>query len=137
MAKGGRYVREYHSSFYGFANDKFDHKYTIGVLVIRAKKGNTYFASKSAVPTFRKIVQLLVEQGKLIPDPEVIKALEEACRAKEETVQNIIKKKFETKAAKRHPKKKKVKRKLVEPQIPTTAPVRLPVQKLENIEDLF
>ena len=137
MAKNGRYVREYHSSFYGFANDKFGHKYTIGVLVIRAKKRYAYFASKSAVPTFRKIVQLLVEQGKLIPDPEVIKALEEACKAKEETVQNIIKKKFEAKAVKRHPKKKKVKKKLVEPQIPTTTPVPVPVQKFENIEDLF
>ena len=98
MAKGGRYVREYHSSFYGFANDKFGHKYTIGALVIRAKKRYAYFASKSAVPTFRQIVQLLVEQGKLIPDPEVLKQIEEACKVKEETVQSIIKKKFKAKS---------------------------------------
>ena len=139
MAKNGRYVREYHSSFYGFANDKFGHKYTIGALVIRAKKRYAYFASKSAVPTFRQIVQLLVEQGKLIPDPEVLKQIEEDCKAKEETVQSIIKKKFKAKAAKKKPKKKvkKVKKKLVEPQIPTTAPVPLPRPKLENIEDLF
>ena len=139
MAKGGRYVREYHSSFYGFANDKFGHKYTIGVLVIRAKKRYAYFASKSAVPTFRKTVQLLVEQGKLIPDPEVIKTLEEACRVKEASLQNIIQKKFEAKEAKRKlkTKKPKVKKKLVEPQLPTITPVPLPVQKFENIEDLF
>ena len=139
MAKNGRYVREYHSSFYGFANDKFGHKYTIGALVIRAKKRYAYFASKSAVPTFRQIVQLLVEQGKLIPDPEVLKQIEEACKAKEETVQSIIKKKFKAKAAKKKPKKKvkKVKKRFVEPQIPTTAPVPLPAPKLENIEDLF
>jgi len=72
IAKNGRYVKEYHSSFYGFANDKFGHKYTIGVLVIRAKKRYKYFASQSAVPTFRNIVRILVEQGKLIQDPNVI-----------------------------------------------------------------
>jgi cell division protein FtsI (penicillin-binding protein 3) len=77
IAKNGRYVREYHSSFYGFANDKFGNKYTIGVLVIRAKKRSKYFASQSAVPTFKNIVNLLVEQGKLIPDPEIVKKLEE------------------------------------------------------------
>ena len=69
IAKNGRYVREYHSSFYGFANDKKGHKYTIGVLVIRAKKWQKYFASQSAVPTFRNIVKILVDQGHLIPDP--------------------------------------------------------------------
>ncbi len=68
IAKNGRYVREYHSSFYGFANDKKGNKYTIGALVIRAKKPYKYFASQSAVPTFRNIVQILVNQGNLIPD---------------------------------------------------------------------
>ena len=72
IAKHGRYVREYHSSFYGFANDKKGNKYTIGVLVIRAKKWHKYFASQSAVPTFRNIVKLLVEQGHLKPDPAEI-----------------------------------------------------------------
>ncbi len=141
MAKHGHYVREYHSSFYGFANDKFGHKYTIGVLVIRAKKKYKYFASKSAVPTFKNTVKILVEQGKLIPDPEVLKKLEEenmaACEPK--TVQGVIKKKRQGKEAKKKPEKKirKVKKKLVEPQIPTTAPVPVPVPKFENIEDLF
>jgi len=69
IAKHGRYVREYHSSFYGFANDKKGHKYTIGVLVIRAKKWHKYFASQSAVPTFKNTVRIMVEQGYLVPEP--------------------------------------------------------------------
>ncbi len=68
IAKHGHYVREYHSSFYGFANDSHGHKYTIGVLVIRAKKWRKYFASQSAVPTFRNAVAILVDQGYLLPD---------------------------------------------------------------------
>jgi cell division protein FtsI (penicillin-binding protein 3) len=71
IAKHGRYVREYHSSFYGFANDKEGHKYTIGVLVIRAKKYHKYFASQSAVPTFRRALDILVELDYLKPDGEV------------------------------------------------------------------
>ena len=68
IAKNGRYVREYHSSFYGFANDKEGHKYTIGVLVIRAKKYRHYFASKSAVPTFKRTMDILVELDYLKPE---------------------------------------------------------------------
>ncbi len=68
IAKHGRYVREYHSSFYGFANDKEGHKYTIGALVIRAKKPYKYFASQSAVPTFRRILDILVELDYLKPE---------------------------------------------------------------------
>jgi len=70
IAKHGRYVREFHSSFYGFANDKKGNKYTIGVLVIRAKAWHKYFASQSAVPTFKNITKLLVEQNYLHPDPK-------------------------------------------------------------------
>jgi cell division protein FtsI (penicillin-binding protein 3) len=73
ITRKGRYVREYHSSFYGFANDKKGNKYTIGVLVIKAKKGHSYFAAQSAVPTFRNIIEILVSQDYLIPDPEVAK----------------------------------------------------------------
>jgi cell division protein FtsI (penicillin-binding protein 3) len=66
--KNGHYVKEYHSSFYGFANDDYGNRYTIGVLVIKAKKWHKYFASQSAVPTFRNIVQILVEEGYLKPN---------------------------------------------------------------------
>lgn len=75
MVKDGRYVREYQSSFFGFANDKNEHKYTIGVLVIRPKKPYHYFASMSAVPTFKKIVASLVDLGYLTPAP--IEAVED------------------------------------------------------------
>jgi len=73
IAKHGHYVNEYHSSFYGFANDKKGHKYTIGVLAVRAKAKYAYFASNSAVPTFRNIVQILVDQNYLSPDPKKVK----------------------------------------------------------------
>ena len=71
IAKNGRYVREYHSSFYGFANDKEGNKYTIGCLVIRAKKWHKYFASQSAVPTFRRSLDILVELEYLKPEGEI------------------------------------------------------------------
>jgi len=78
IAKHGHYVREYHSSFYGFANDKKGHKYTLGVLVIRPKGWHKYFASQSAVPTFKNMVKILVEQGRLEVDPsEVIEEKED------------------------------------------------------------
>ncbi|SFV50803.1 Cell division protein FtsI [Peptidoglycan synthetase] [hydrothermal vent metagenome] len=78
IAKHGHYIKEYHSSFYGFANDKKGHKYTIGVLVIRAKKYHKYFASQSAVPTFRRVLDILVEldylkpEGQIKPSPKII-----------------------------------------------------------------
>jgi len=136
IVRNGHYVREYHSSFYGFANDKFGNKYTIGVLVVRAKKKYKYFASQSAVPTFRNIVRILVEQGKLTPDPEVLKKMEEDNIYENEpkTVQEVIKKKLTQKPRK---KKKKVKKVFVEPQLPTTKPAPQHVQQYENIEDLF
>ena len=68
IAKNGHYVREFHSSFYGFVNDKKGHNYTIGVLVIRAKARYKYFAAESAVPTFRRAVDILVELDYLEPE---------------------------------------------------------------------
>jgi cell division protein FtsI (penicillin-binding protein 3) len=55
----------YNSSFFGFVNDK-NHRYTIGVTFfdIKAKWPN-YFASNSAVPTFRKIVDIMIDQNLL------------------------------------------------------------------------
>jgi cell division protein FtsI (penicillin-binding protein 3) len=68
ISQKGGYGEEYHSSFFGFANDKQGHKYTIGVLVIKPKEPYTYYAAKSAVPTFKNIVHILSEQGYLYPD---------------------------------------------------------------------
>ncbi len=66
IAEHGKYVNLYNSSFYGFANDK-THHYTIGVLVREPKKRYYYYASLTAVPVFKKIVEELVEEGYLIP----------------------------------------------------------------------
>ena len=55
----GKYIDKYHSSFLGFANDKFNHKYTVGVLVIKPQK--YYFASQTAVPIFHKVVERMVD----------------------------------------------------------------------------
>ncbi len=67
LAERGVYVKKYNSSFYGFANDA-RHKFTIGVVVFRPKsEGYVHFASQSAVPTFRLIVESMIEQGLLKP----------------------------------------------------------------------
>ncbi len=71
ISVNGRYRSEYHSSFYGFANDQEGHKYTIGVLVIRAKKYRKYFAAQSAVPTFRRTIDILVELDYLKPKDDI------------------------------------------------------------------
>jgi len=71
IAKGGKYVEEYHSSFYGFANDTQGNRYTLGVLVIRPKDKQNFYASRSAVPVFREVVNMMAEQGFLIISREV------------------------------------------------------------------
>ncbi len=71
IAYKGQYIEEYHSSFYGFANDKFGHKYTLGVLVIKPKK--VYFASQTAAPTFYKLVDKLVKFNYLVVDEVLAK----------------------------------------------------------------
>jgi len=82
------YSKEYHSSFYGFANDDKGHNYTIGVLVIRASKHHKYFAAQSAVPAFRQIVDILVDQEFL--KPNLSKVQQEAQAEKERKRQILI-----------------------------------------------
>jgi cell division protein FtsI (penicillin-binding protein 3) len=65
--RNGEYSKNYHTSFFGFANDFEGHKYTIGVLVIEPSF-KYHFASKSAVPVFKKIVDALVERKFLKPN---------------------------------------------------------------------
>jgi cell division protein FtsI (penicillin-binding protein 3) len=64
IAERGRYVRKYNTSFFGFANDAKS-KYTIGVTVIQPKAN--HFASLTAVPVFKQVVDLLVEFDYLRP----------------------------------------------------------------------
>jgi len=72
IAKNGQYVNSYHTSFVGFANDK-KHSYTIGVTVIEPR--TVYFAAITAVPVFKAVVDMMVEEKYLIPDPaEVARA---------------------------------------------------------------
>jgi len=70
IAIHGRYKRKYISSFFGFANDK-KHKYTIVVSVFEpvatGKYWYYYYASHSAVPTFKQIVDIMVKLNYLKP----------------------------------------------------------------------
>lgn len=70
IAEDGEYVNVYNSSFFGFANDQ-KNRYTIGVLVREAKKKKAYFASQSAVPVFKQVIEKLVENGYLTPSVDV------------------------------------------------------------------
>jgi len=67
IAKNGRYIKEYHTSFYGFANDAQGNRYTIGVLVIEPKY-EAHFASQSAVPVFKAVVDAMVDKDYLKPN---------------------------------------------------------------------
>lgn len=63
---GQGYSNSYNGSFFGFANDNLGNKYTIGVVAIKPKrKGGYYFGSQSALPSFKKIVEILVDFGYL------------------------------------------------------------------------
>lgn len=57
------YSELYNSSFFGFANDN-NATYTIGVLVREPKQGS-YYAAQNALPIFKEIVDLLLEENYL------------------------------------------------------------------------
>ncbi|ADR34911.1 Peptidoglycan glycosyltransferase [Sulfuricurvum kujiense DSM 16994] len=78
IAKNGAYVNSYHTSFIGFANDS-KHNYTIGITVIEPR--TVYFASITAVPVFKAIVDLMVEEKYLTPDPAAAAAASEPSNA--------------------------------------------------------
>ncbi len=65
IVEKGKYVRKYNTTFIGFANDK-THNYTIGVVVVQPKKNR--FAAQTAVPVFKKAVDIMVEEGYLKPN---------------------------------------------------------------------
>jgi cell division protein FtsI (penicillin-binding protein 3) len=57
----------YNTSFFGFANDATN-RYTIGVTVIEPNpNGKERFASHSAVPVFKAIVDSMIDEGFLTP----------------------------------------------------------------------
>lgn len=67
IVEDGKYVKKYITSFFGFANYE-DSKYTIGVTVIEpisaGKNWYYYYASNSAVPVFKDVVSVLVDNSK-------------------------------------------------------------------------
>ena len=64
IAEKGRYVNKYNTSFFGFANDKKS-AFTIGVTVVQPKQN--HFASLTAVPVYKQVIDLLVEFDYLKP----------------------------------------------------------------------
>ena len=72
IAENGQYKRKYMSSFFGFVNDQ-NKKYTIGVTVndpiSTGKYWYYYYASNSAVPVFKEIVDIMVKLNYLKPNP--------------------------------------------------------------------
>ena len=73
IVEHGRYVNKYNTAFIGFANDE-THNYTMGVIVV--KPHISQFAAQTAVPVFKKAVDIMVEEGYLKPSiskPDVIK----------------------------------------------------------------
>ena len=73
IARGGRYLKKYISSFFGFANDTTT-KYTIGVTVFdpvsKGKYWYYHYASHSAAPIFKEVVQTLVKFNYLTPNDD-------------------------------------------------------------------
>jgi len=71
MVEKGKYVNRYNTAFMGFANDRTN-KYTMGVVVIEPEKSQ--FAAQTAVPVFKKAVDIMVEEGYLKPSqPNIVK----------------------------------------------------------------
>ncbi|RXJ95719.1 cell division protein FtsW [Malaciobacter molluscorum] len=76
IPRGGKYLKEYISSFFGFVNDEKENSYTIGVTVIKPNSTGRYwyyyYASQSAVPIFKEIVKNLVSLNYLTPKKDII-----------------------------------------------------------------
>jgi cell division protein FtsI (penicillin-binding protein 3) len=69
IAIKGRYENVYNSSFFGFVDDG-KHKYTLGVTVIEPQpEGSIHFASQSAVPVFKDIINIMIDQKLIKPLP--------------------------------------------------------------------
>ena len=76
IARGGKYLKEYISSFIGFVNDSHGNSYTIGVTVFNPISTGVnwyyHYASSSAVPVFKEMVQNLVKLNYLVPKEDII-----------------------------------------------------------------
>lgn len=65
--KQGYNSGRYNASFFGFANDAHS-KFTIGVLVRNPKKEYSYYSAQSALPVFKGVIDILIDEGFLIPN---------------------------------------------------------------------
>ena len=74
VAGRGGYQKKYMSSFFGFVNDGAN-RYTVGVTVNNpistGEHWYYYYASNSAVPVFREIIEIMVKLGHLKPHPVI------------------------------------------------------------------
>ena len=72
IVENKKYVHKYNTAFMGFANDS-KHFYSIGVIVVKPKK--SHFAAQTAVPVFKQAVDIMIEDGYLIPssNPDIVK----------------------------------------------------------------
>ena len=64
IVEKGHYIEKYNTFFIGFVNDLKNNKYTIGVLVSQPKNSN--YAAQTAVPVFKKAVDVMLKNGYLI-----------------------------------------------------------------------
>ena len=75
IARKGKYLKKYISSFFGFVNDG-ENSYTIGVTVMNpistGKYWYYYYASQSAVPVFKEITKNLIKLNYLTPKNDII-----------------------------------------------------------------
>lgn len=75
IARRGKYLKKYISSFFGFVNDG-NNSYTIGVTVMNpistGKYWYYYYASQSAVPVFKEITKNLIKLNYLTPKKDII-----------------------------------------------------------------
>ncbi len=75
IARGGKYLKQYISSFFGFVGDG-KNSYTIGVTVMNPNSTGKYwyyrYASASAVPVFKEIIQNLIKLNYLTPKNDII-----------------------------------------------------------------
>ena len=75
IARKGKYLKKYISSFFGFVNDD-ENSYTIGVTVMNPISTGKYwyyhYASWSAVPVFKEITKNLIKLNYLTPKKDII-----------------------------------------------------------------
>ncbi|PAF46279.1 penicillin-binding protein [Helicobacter sp. 12S02634-8] len=64
IAKEGKYGSLYNGSFFGFAQDG-QNTYTIGVVAFGSHGSEDYYGGQTAAPIFKRIVELLKEEGYL------------------------------------------------------------------------